>query len=146
MNTDYAGLTWTLSVELVASYFIFIIALVPIHYRGRFWIYGLTLLWFYLPRLTDAYHITKYGCDSMYEVKKAFLFDKAIRMHLPTFCWGVMFCDLEFINVNGRRYLDVLRELNIWAKIPLNLCLFSFFCIFGSVDIETLNHTRGDEL
>lgn len=58
MNTDYAGLTWTLSVELVASYFIYVIALVPIHYKQRGWIYGLTLLFAYLPRITDAYGVT----------------------------------------------------------------------------------------
>mgnify|MGYP000710342054 FL=1 len=61
MNTDYAGLTWTLSVELIASYFIYILALVPIHYNGRFWAYGALLVFLYLPRLTDAYQITQYG-------------------------------------------------------------------------------------
>lgn len=58
MNQDYAGLTWTLSVELIASYFIYVLALVPIHYNGRWWIYGLTLLFVYLPRITDAYGFT----------------------------------------------------------------------------------------
>ena len=79
MNTDYAGLTWTLSVELVASYFIYVIALVPIHYRGRWWIYGLTLLFCYLPRITDAYNYTQYGFDSMYQVRPSYLYDKALR-------------------------------------------------------------------
>ena len=145
MNTDYAGLTWTLSVELIASYFIYILALVPIHYNGRFWAYGLLLVFLYLPRLTDAYQITQYGFDSMYEVRKSFLYDKAVRMHIPTFAWGVIFADIDTININGRRPLDVLRKMSIWVKIPFNLFLLALFCVFGAVDIETLNHMRSEE-
>lgn len=145
MNTDYAGLTWTLSVELLASYFIYLLALVPIHYEGRWYLYALTLIFFYLPRITDAYQVTQYGFDSMYEVKPSFLYDKAVRMHIPTFAWGVVFADIDTININGRRPLDVIRKLNIWAKIPLNLFLFAIFVVFGSVDIETLNHMRAEE-
>lgn len=145
MNTDYAGLTWTLSVELIASYFIYILALVPIHYNGRFYVYALLLVFLYLPRLTDAYQITQYGFDSMYEVKPSFLYDKAVRMHVPTFAWGVIFADIETININGRRPLDVLRKMSIWVKIPFNLFLFALFCVFGAVDIETLNHMRAEE-
>jgi peptidoglycan/LPS O-acetylase OafA/YrhL len=145
MNTDYAGLTWTLSVELVASYFIYVIALVPCNYNGRFWIYGLTLLFFYLPRVTDAYNFTQYGFDSMYAVRPSYLYDKALRQHIPTFAWGVIFADIETINIHGRRPLDVIRKLNIWAKIPLNLFLFTLFVIFGSVDIEPLNSMRAEE-
>lgn len=145
MNTDYAGLTWTLSVELIASYFIYILAFVPVNYHGRFYLYAIVLIFLYLPRLTDAYQITQYGFDSMYEVKPSFLYDKAVRMHVPTFAWGVIFADIECININGRRPLDVIRKLSIWVKIPLNLFLFTLFCVFGSVDIETLNHMRSDE-
>lgn len=145
MNQDYAGLTWTLSVELVASYFIYVLAFVPIHYHGRWWIYGLTLVFCYLPRITDAYNYTQYGFDSMYAVRPSYLYDKAIRQHLPTFAWGVIFADIECININGRRPLDVIRKLNIWAKIPLNLFLFTLFCVFGSVDIEPLNSMRAEE-
>jgi len=58
MNYDYSPVTWTLSVELIASYFIYVLALVPIHYNGRFWAYGLLLVFLYLPKLTDAYQIT----------------------------------------------------------------------------------------
>lgn len=81
----------------------------------------------------------------MYEVKKSYLYDKAVRMHLPTFAWGVLFADIDSININGRRPLDVLRKLNIWAKIPLNLFLFTLFVIFGAVDIETLSNMRSEE-
>ena len=58
MNYDYSPVTWTLSVELIASYFIYVLALVPIHYNGRFRAYGLLLVFLYLPKLTDAYQIT----------------------------------------------------------------------------------------
>jgi len=145
MNTDYAGLTWTLSVELIASYFIYLLALVPIHYNGRWYVYAFTIVFLYLPRLTDAYQITQYGFDSMYEVKPSFLYDKAVRQHLPTFAWGVIFADIDSVNINGRRPLDVLRKLNIWIKIPFNLFLLGLFVIFGSIDIETLNGMRSEE-
>jgi len=61
MNQDYMGLTWTLSVELFASFWIFLLSFVAINYRGRYWIYGLVLAFLYIPRLTDAYHYTNYG-------------------------------------------------------------------------------------
>lgn len=145
MNTDYAGLTWTLSVELLASYFIYTIALVPINYYGRWWVYAFTLGFFYLPRITDAYGFTQYGFDSMYAVKPSYLYDKAVRQHLPTFLWGIIFADIETVNINGRRPLDVLRKMNIWLKIPFNLFLFTLFAVYGSVDIEPLNNIRADE-
>lgn len=145
MNTDYAGLTWTLSVELFASYFIYLLAFVPIHYHGRWWLYFLVLFFFYFPRLTDAYGYTQYGADSMYAVPKSYLFDKAIRQHIATFAFGVIFADIECVNINGRRPLDVIRKLNIWAKIPLNLFLLTIFCVFSSVDIEGLNNLRTPE-
>jgi peptidoglycan/LPS O-acetylase OafA/YrhL len=61
MNQDYMGLTWTLSVELFASYWIFLLAFVANQYRGKYWIYALIFLFLYTPRITDAYHYTNYG-------------------------------------------------------------------------------------
>jgi len=57
----------------------------------------------------------------------------------------VIFADIECININGRRPLDVIRKLSIWAKIPLNLFLFTIFAVFSSVDIEGLNNLRTPE-
>jgi len=137
MNTEICGATWTLAVELFASYFIYMIAMVPIHYNGRFWIYGLVLFFFYLPRFTDAYGYTQYGFDSPYfETKASHIFDKALRLHLPTFAIGVMFADLENVNINGRRPLDVIRKLPYEYKIPFNICLITIFCVLGNVDTE----------
>lgn len=81
----------------------------------------------------------------MYAVRPSYLYDKALRQHLPTFAWGVIFADIECININGRRPLDVIRKLSIWVKIPFNLFLFTLFVVFGSVDIEPLNGMRADE-
>lgn len=61
MNQDYMGLTWTLSVELFASFWIFLLSFVVINYRGRYWIYALIFFFLYVPRITDAYHYTNYG-------------------------------------------------------------------------------------
>lgn len=136
-NTDITGATWTLGVELFASYFIYLIALVPIHYNGRWWIYALVILFTYIPRFTDAYHFTQYGFDTPYfETKRGYHFDKILRFHLPTFAFGVIFADLECVNINGRRPLDVIRKLPLWVKVPFNISLFTLFAVFGTVDTE----------
>lgn len=80
----------------------------------------------------------------MYTVKKNRLFDTAIRQHMPTFFWGVMFCDMEH-DKNIRR-LDSLRNLDWWWKVPINLTLFSIFIFFGSVDIEPLDAMRPEDM
>ena len=81
----------------------------------------------------------------MYAVPKSYLFDKALRTHLPTFAFGVIFADIESININGRRPLDVIRKLPLWAKIPFNLFLFTIFFVFCAIDIEGLNNIRDPE-
>jgi peptidoglycan/LPS O-acetylase OafA/YrhL len=137
MCQDYNQATWTLSVELFASYWIFLLSFVVIHYRGRYWIYGLIFIFLYLPRITDAYHYTNYGFASTFAVPKNRLFDVAIRQNLPIFFWGVMFCDLEHDKTNRR--IDSLRNLPWYFKFPLNTVLFALFCIYASVDIEENN-------
>ena len=144
MNQDYMGLTWTLSVELFASYWIFLISFVVIQYRGRYWIYFLIFCFLYIPRLTDAYHYTNYGFQSMYTVPKTRLFDTAVRQHMPTFFWGIMFCDLE--HDKSIRRLDTLRNLEWYFKIPINATLFILFIFFGSVDIEPLSAEKPDDI
>lgn len=144
MNQDYMGLTWTLSVELFASYWIFLLSFVVINYRGRFWCYFLIFCFLYIPRVTDAYHYTNYGFQSMYTGSKTRLFDTAVRQHMPTFFWGVMFCDLEHDKVNRR--LDALRDLDWWWKVPINATLFILFIFYGSVDIEPLSALKPDDI
>jgi hypothetical protein len=80
----------------------------------------------------------------MYTVPKTRLFDTAVRQHLPTFFWGVMFCDLEH-DKNIRR-LDSLRNLDWWWKVPINITLLSIFIFFGSVDIEPLDAERPEDM
>ena len=75
----------------------------------------------------------------------SFQYDKAIRQHLSTFAWGVIFADFDTININGRRPLDVLRKMSIWLKIPFNLFLFSLFVAFGSVDPEIYTYLKPEE-
>ena len=42
-----------------------------------------------------------------------------------------MFCDLD--NAEGGSYIDIVRKLNLWYKIPLNLVLLLLFFSYGSV-------------
>ena len=66
MNIDYTAVTWTLSIELFASYAIFLISFVVIQYRGRYWIYLFLFCFLYIPKLTDAHRYTNYGFLASY--------------------------------------------------------------------------------
>jgi hypothetical protein len=52
-------------------------------------------------------------------------------MYLPHFFIGVLLCDLD--NAEGGSYIDKVRNLNLWYKIPLNSILLFLFFIYGSV-------------
>ena len=144
MNFDYSQATWTLSVEVFASYWVFLLAFVVINYRGRFWVYGLIFLFLSVPRITDAYHYTNYGFDSKFHVKHDQFFDKAIRESIPTFFIGVLFCDLE--HDQKVRRLDALRELPWYFKIPINLSLVIMFFIYASVAEDSEDHYRPEDM
>ena len=143
MCQDYNQATWTLSVELFASYWIFLLAFVAIHYRGRYWLYVLILTFLYVPRITDAYHYTNFGFQSMHSVPKNRLFDTAIRQNMPLFFIGVMFCDLE--HDPKIRRLDTLRNLPWYFKVPVNISLIILFFFYASVEEEQNDHLRSDD-
>lgn len=59
-NNDYSYVTWTLSVELWASYFVFIVAETVVFYKYRWILYVSILLFLYIPRITDDLGYTHY--------------------------------------------------------------------------------------
>ena len=142
MNTDICGPTWTLAIELFASYWIFLVSFVVIQYRGRYWIYFLIFCFLYIPRITDAYHYTNYGFQISYTAPKSRRFDLAIRENMPTFIWGILFCDLE--HDKSIRRLDSLRNLEWYFKIPINASLFILFIFYGSVDTDRAGDKHPD--
>ncbi len=54
-----------------------------------------------------------------------------ITIYLPHFFLGVLFCDLDHAEVGS--YIDKVRKLNLWYKIPINSFLLFLFFTYGSV-------------
>lgn len=59
-NNDYAYVTWTLSVELWATYYVYVLAETVVFYQYRFFIYIAVLLFLYIPKITDDLEYTDY--------------------------------------------------------------------------------------
>lgn len=123
-NKDYTVVTWTLSIELWASFFIYLVAFVSIEYRWRYILYILVILFIWIPLITDSYLITNYGLEKHQQ--------KFIE-HLPMFFIGTLLCDSEFI-FKGWRPLDAVRRWNIWLSILRNTVLLFLFFAYGSYE------------
>jgi uncharacterized phage-like protein YoqJ len=52
-NNDYACVTWTLGVELWASFYVYLLAETVVFYRSRVYIYGAVILMLIIPRITE---------------------------------------------------------------------------------------------
>ncbi len=46
---DWSTATWTMSIELFATFFIYLISQTAVNYRNRFWVYIAALLFFFIP-------------------------------------------------------------------------------------------------
>jgi len=46
---DWSTATWTMSIELFATFFIYLISQTAVNYRNRFWVYVAALLFFFVP-------------------------------------------------------------------------------------------------
>lgn len=114
---DWSTATWTMSIELFATFFIYLISQTSVNYRNRFWVYIATLLFFFIPQFTDEYKWTSYKMGK-------------IVFHIPVFFFGVMIADLE--TFKEYRPLDTLRDLSIWWKIPINFVLLFISLSYGS--------------
>lgn len=121
-NKDYAVVTWTLSIELWASFFVYLIAFVTIEYRWRYTLYIIILLFIWIPLVTDNYQITDYGFEKHQQ--------KFIEC-LPMFFIGTLLCDSEFMFKTWRP-LDSVRRWNIWLSILRNTVLIFLFFAYGS--------------
>lgn len=128
-NNDYAYVTWTLSVELWATYFVFILAQVVVHYKNRYILYIIVLLFLYIPRITDDLAYTNY--QFLPKSNTSYL-DCNLRAFIPYFTYGVLFADIE--NLRESVPFDVLRYDIAWYwKIPINLVLVFLFFSYGSL-------------
>jgi hypothetical protein len=59
-DTSYCIATWTLSIELFATFFVYLLAFTAINYRNRFWIYVLVCVFVFIVETLDGYRFTEY--------------------------------------------------------------------------------------
>ena len=116
-DDSWSTATWTLSIELVATFLVYLLAQTAVQYRMRYWFYFAACLFIWIPQVTDKVGLTKLD------------FGKLI-VHLPVFFLGAILADFE--TMKDHRPLDALRNLNTWWKIPINLVLIWVFLALGS--------------
>ena len=121
--------TWTLSIELWASYFVFFLTETVIHYRNRWTIYLSVLIFLYIPSITERYGWTNYGLKFN---KNDFTLIQGLVNYLPLFIYGVILSDLENSS-DAERPLDFIREQGGWIKIVINISLIIIFMFYGSL-------------
>ena len=118
-DNSWVTATWTMSVELFATFFIYLIAQTAIKYRGRFWIYIAACFFVFIPQMTSYFEKE----NSIWKLN-----NKALNM--PVFFFGVAFADLE--TWKDYRPLDSVRELHWGWKIPLNTFIIAIVFSYGS--------------
>jgi hypothetical protein len=121
-DNSWAAATWTMSVELWATFMIYLIAQTSVKYRGRFWIYILACFFVFIPEMTNY-------LDNRKESNEKWKLNNLI-LNMPLFIFGVIFADLE--TWKDYRPLDSVRELHWGWKIPLNTVILFLVASWGS--------------
>ena len=129
--------TWTLSIELLATYLIYVAAQAAVQYRGRFFIYFAIILIFWMFQFLGFLDIVDAGGTA----QKDRMLTRGFR-HLPLFFIGVVFADIESLE---KRPLDKVRNLSIWWKIPINTVLLAIFLVYGSYTGDDHCYTAYDD-
>jgi hypothetical protein len=139
-NNDYAYVTWTLSVELWATFFVFMLAQTVVNYSNRWILYLTVILFLYMPRIAEDLDFINYQFRTSHNTS---YIDTNLRAYIPYFTYGVIFADME--NLRGSIPLDYLRELPYKYKVPLNCFLAFLFLSYGSMTMtETCAHRGND--
>ena len=121
-NNEYTVVTWTLSIELWATFFVYLLAFVSIQFKWRYAIYIILLPFLWIPLITDNYKITDYGLGRG---------RNRLVESLPMFFIGTLLCDSEFVFETWRP-LDYARRWGIWMSLLRNTVLALLFLIYGS--------------
>lgn len=121
-NNDYTVVTWTLSIELWATFLIYLLAFVTIEYRWRYMIYLVIFIFIWVPLITDSYKFTDYGLGNG---KSKFV------ACIPMFFIGTLLCDSECIFKTWRP-LDYVRRWGLCLSILRNTILLILFFSYGS--------------
>ena len=59
-DISFMGVTWTLAIELFATFLIYIVAYTTVNYDSRWMIYVVICLFTWVPQITDTYGYTKF--------------------------------------------------------------------------------------
>jgi len=60
-DTSYTVATWTLSIELFATFFIYLVAFTAVNYRARYTIYLGIFVFIFTAQISKEYDFTNYG-------------------------------------------------------------------------------------
>jgi peptidoglycan/LPS O-acetylase OafA/YrhL len=120
-DNTWAVAVWTLSIELTATFMVYLLAQTAVEYRGRFYVYGLTILFFLVPYYIDKWKLTDYKLEQAHT-------GVVIIFHYPIFIFGVMIADLEMM---PNRPLDMFRDWWWPYAVLRNLVLLFIGVSFG---------------
>ena len=119
-DNSYTIAAWTLEIELIATFFVYLLAQTLIAYKGRYYLYVLVCLFIFIPQIAEA---------NGWVIKDHKL--SRMVLHFPMFFIGVFFSDLEN-SMKDWRPLDALRWSNLCLCILRNLFLLLLFFTYGS--------------
>lgn len=111
--------TWTLSIELISTFWIYLLAQTVRQYEKRYWLYIFAIVPLLFVHTLEATKVVPWTLSRIF-------------IHLPHFFIGTALCDLEFLP--DWRPLDYVRFEN-WGLIILRNCVLLFiFFSYGPID------------
>ena len=117
-QNDYFSATWTIGIELFASYVVYMVAVMMMHTeRPRVVLSGIIAL-LMIPQITDAYEITHYNVSKF-------------QFHLPIFLVGTLLSYSE-AHPEAKGLFDKIRNWGYLASGLRNTFLFTLFFVYGS--------------
>ena len=118
-NDTWITPTWTLGIELMATFWIYLLAQTVRQYEGRQYLYLIIILSLLFVHFLEHYKVGGWNTSKL-------------LYHLPHFFIGVALCDMEFLE--DWRPLDYARFDNIWLATLRNVVLVFLFLTYGSLD------------
>lgn len=120
---------WTMSIELTATFMVYIISQTSVEYSHRDWIYGLIIAWFLIQHLMNEWGYKQEGDGIRGGNLGLTATGTSIYYHYPLFIFGMVLADLE---TRRSRPLENLKKLCRFKKICLSSFLFFITISFGS--------------
>jgi len=118
-NDTWTGVTWTLGIELIATFWVYLVAETFREYKGRQYLYTILILSLLLIHLIEHFNVSGWNTSKL-------------LYNMPFFFIGTALCDMEFLE--EWRPLDYLRFDNIWLATLRNCVLLFLFLSYGCCD------------